>query len=291
MLVYVDDLIIAGNDVDAIDKLKKYLSSCFHMKDLGLLKYFIGIEVARGPEGIFLCQRKYELDIITEIGLLGAKPHLVPVEQNHCLALADGTLMANPERYRRLVGRLIYLTITRSELCYSVHVLAQFMQNPILDHWEAALRVVRNLKGSPGQDIFLSSDSDLRLLAYCDSDWASCPLTRRTLTGYVVLLDNSPISWKTKKQHTVSHSSAEAEYRSMATTICELKWLRGILRFLGVFNEILHACIVTVKQRYILLPILCTMRERNILRLIVTLFEMKYNDEVLLQAMCVRTNN
>ncbi|KAJ8899522.1 hypothetical protein K2173_018496 [Erythroxylum novogranatense] len=201
------DLIIAGNDVDAIDKLKQYLSSCFHMKDLGLFKYFLGNEAARGTEGIFLS--------------------LVPIEQNHRLALADGTLMADPERYRRLVGRLIYLTITRPELYYSVHVLAQFMQNPRMDHWEAALRVA----------FFLSSDSDLRLLAYCDSDWASCPLNRRSLAGYVVLLGKSPISWKTKKQHTISRSSTEVEYRFMTTTTCELKWLPRLLQFLGVFDE------------------------------------------------------
>ena len=193
VLVYVDDLVIAGNDSKAITQFKEYLSDCFHMKDFGPLKYFLGIEVARGSEGIFLCQRKFALDILSETGLLGSKPVGFPIEQNHQLALAEGPFLDEPEKYRRLVGRLIYLTITRPELSYVVHILAQFMQTPRQDHWDAALRVVRYLKGNPGQGIFLRSNSNLRLFTYCDSDWASCPLTRRSLTGYIVLLGNSPI--------------------------------------------------------------------------------------------------
>jgi hypothetical protein len=104
VLVYVDDLIIAGNTPSVIKRFKLYLSTCFHMKDLGVLKYFLGIEVARNPTGIFLCQRKYALDIISEAGLLGAKPAATPLEQNHRLSLADGQLLSNPEQYQRLVG-------------------------------------------------------------------------------------------------------------------------------------------------------------------------------------------
>jgi hypothetical protein len=234
VLVYVDDLIISGNNHKEIESFKSYLSTCFHMKDLGHLKYFLGIEVARNSNGIFLCQRKYSLDIITETGLLGAKPVGFPLDQNHHLPLATGSPLPNPERYRRLVGRLVYLTVTRHDLSYSVHMLAQFMQKPLQEHWNAALRVVRYLKGNPGQGIFLQADSDLQLYAWCDSDWASCPLTRRSLTGWIIFLGNSPISWKTKKQHVVSRSSAEAEYRSMATTLCELKWLKALLVSLGI---------------------------------------------------------
>lgn len=140
------------------------------MKDLGVLKYFLEIEVSRGNPGIFLCERKYALDIVAETGLLGGKPVRFPIEQNHLLALSTAPLMDNPESYRRLVGRLIYLTITRPELSYCVHVLVLFMQQSHDDHWEAALRVVRYLKGNPGQGIFLNANTDLRLYAYCDSD-------------------------------------------------------------------------------------------------------------------------
>jgi len=128
VLFYVDDLIISGNDHEAIMKFKSYLSECFHMKDLGVLKYFLGVEVARNPKGIFLCQRKYALDIFSEAGLLQAKPARVPLEQQHRLALADRQLLNDPERYRRLVGCLIYLCFTHPKLSYCVRVLSQFIQ-------------------------------------------------------------------------------------------------------------------------------------------------------------------
>jgi transposase InsO family protein len=234
VLVYVDDLIIGGNDHATINSFKDYLHSCFHMKDLGKLKYFLGVEVARSNSGIFLCQRKYALDIIKETGFLGSKPASTPMEQNHRLALAEGPELSHPDQFRRLVGRLLYLCFTRPELTYSVHVLSQFMHQPRQEHWEAALRVVRYLKGKPGQGILLNRNCDLKLSGWCDSDWASCPLTRKSLTGWIIHLGDSPISWKTKKQQTVSRSSAEAEYRSMAATVCELKWLKDILADLSV---------------------------------------------------------
>ncbi|MCF7184081.1 reverse transcriptase domain-containing protein, partial [Corynebacterium parakroppenstedtii] len=124
VLVYVDDLIISGNNSTAIASFKAYLSSCFHMKDLGVLKYFLGVEVARNADGIFLSQRKYALDIITDTGLLGAKPANVPLSPNHSLALADGDPLPDLEFYRRLVGRLIYLSFTRPDLAYAVHTRA-----------------------------------------------------------------------------------------------------------------------------------------------------------------------
>lgn len=126
-----------------------------------------------------------------------------------------------------MVSRLIYLCFTRPELSYCVHC-------PQEEHWEAALRVVRFFKRKPGQGILLRSACDLKLHGWCDSDWAGFPLTWRSLTGWFIFLGNSPISWKTKKQQIVSRSSAKAEYRSMATTTCELKWLKGILLSLGV---------------------------------------------------------
>nr|GEV07465.1 retrovirus-related Pol polyprotein from transposon TNT 1-94 [Tanacetum cinerariifolium] len=169
--------------------------------NMGTLKYFLGVEVARAQDGIFLCQWKYALEIICEAGLLGAKPLKIPMKQNYRLGLAKGCLFENPEQYRRLV---------------------------------AAIRVVRFLKGSPGQGILLKSKCDLQLRGWYDADWACFPLTRRSLTGWLVYLGDSPVSWKTKKQHTVLRSSAEVEYRFMVLTTGELKWLKGILKSLGI---------------------------------------------------------
>jgi len=146
-------------------------------------------------------------------------------------------LLPDPKPYRRLLGRLIYLGVTRPDLAFSVHVLAQFMQTPRFDHWLAALRLIRYLKSDPGQGILLRADSNFQVTGWCDADWDSCPLTRRSVTGYFVQLGDSPISWKTKKQKTVSLSSAEAEYRAIAKLVQELIWIKIMLKTLGVVHK------------------------------------------------------
>lgn len=234
VLVYVDDIIITGSSASYISTLQSFLSQRFHLKDLGPLKFFLGIEVARSEKGICLSQRKYTLEILEEVGLLGAKPCSFPMEQKLKLSTSSGDLLSDPSRYRRLIGRLIYLTITRPDIVYSVHVLSQFMSAPRKPHLDAATLVLRYLKSSPGQGVLLPSNSPLQLQVYCDSDWASCPDTRRSITGYCSFLGQSPISWRTKKQNTVSRSSAEAEYRSMAAATSEIIWLRSLLNDLGI---------------------------------------------------------
>ena len=227
VLIYVDDLLVFGNNSAALSTFKEYLGTWFRMMDLGKLKYFLGLEVARNDEGIFLSQRKYALEIIQETGMLGSKPVTFPMEQNHNLAADKSPFLMNPARYRRLPGRLIYLLFARLDLSYSVHLLSQFMQAPREAHWEAAMRIVRFLKSTAGQGIIFRSHTDLTLTVYCDSDWGDCPLSRRSLIAYVSLLGGSPISWKTKKQDTVAHFSAESEYRA------EILSLRQLLEELG----------------------------------------------------------
>lgn len=186
-MVYVDDSILSGNDSTALTLFKTYLSSCFHMKDLGVLKYFLGLEVARSSAGFFLWQHKYSLDIVSEVGLLGCKLASSPIEQNHRLGHVAGPLFTEPLAYRLLVGRLVYLAVTRLGITYVVHFLYQFMQTPSQAHWDAALRVMRYLKGTPGQGILLRSGSDLYLSGWCDSNWAACPPNLSLFYGLVCL--------------------------------------------------------------------------------------------------------
>ncbi|XP_021773304.1 uncharacterized protein LOC110737266 [Chenopodium quinoa] len=221
-------------ELHQMDVHNAFLHGDLHEEDLGVLKYFLGIEVARSPTRLFLSQRKYSLDIISETGLMGSKPAHTPMEQNHKLARATGPLLTDPTAYKRLVGRLVYLGVTRPDLTYSLHVLSQFMKAPKQEHWEAAMRVVRYLKCTPSQGILLRLNSELTLQGWCVSDWATCPLTRRSLSGWLVFLGKSPIAWKTKKQDTVATSSPEAEYRSMYGITCEMKYLKVLLLSLGV---------------------------------------------------------
>ena len=231
-LVYVDDILIVGNDDDEIDSFKKALQSAFKLRDLGPAKYFLGFEIARNETGISINQRKYTLELLQDAGYLGCKPVSVPMEPN--LKLSDSTtsgdLLTDASVYRKIVGKLLYLTHTRPDITYAVHKLSQFMSAPRNDHLKAAHRVLRYLKNDPAQGLFYSASSETTLTAFCDADWGACLDSRRSTTGYCIFLGDSLISWRAKKQQTVSRSSSEAEYRSMADTTCELIWLDYLLR-------------------------------------------------------------
>uniref|UniRef100_A0A2N9GDP6 CCHC-type domain-containing protein n=1 Tax=Fagus sylvatica TaxID=28930 RepID=A0A2N9GDP6_FAGSY len=201
LLVYVDDILIASNDMPSVNALKDYLHAEFKLKDLGNLKYFLGLEVARSTKGISLCQRKYALDILSDSGMLGSKPMATPMEQNLKISQSTGEILVDPSPYRRLVGRLLYLTVTRPDISYSVQRLSQFMSKPTDIYLTAAYRVLRYIKGTSGQGLFFPSHLDLQLKAFSDSDWAGCPDTRRSIT----------------------------EYRAMASVVCELMWLLSLL--------------------------------------------------------------
>lgn len=130
---------------------------------------------------------------------------------------------------------MLYLNFTRPDISYVVQQLSQFLHSPTEVHWKAAIHVLKYLKGCPSKGLFFGKNTfPIEITAFSDSDWASCKDTRRSLTGYCIFMGNSMISWKTKKQKTVSRSSCEAEYRSLAATVCELLWISYILRDLNV---------------------------------------------------------
>jgi len=188
ILVYIDDILIAGNDLPAITNFKTMLAHHFHIKDLGKLKYFLGLEVAHSPTGISLNQRKYALDILADCGHLGTRPTAFPMEQNLKLNNIDGDLLPDPSSFRQLVRRLIYLTITRPDIVFLVNILSQFMHQPRQPHYDAVVRVLCYIKFTPGQGLFFPASSNLQVSAYSDSDWASCPLTRRSTIGFLFSL-------------------------------------------------------------------------------------------------------
>ncbi|XP_019190323.1 PREDICTED: uncharacterized protein LOC109184740 [Ipomoea nil] len=205
------------------------LDAAFRIKDLGRLSYFLGLEALRVPSGLYLCQRKYTLEILEENGFLDAKPAKTPCNAGQKLTKDEGKLIEKPEIYRKLIGKLLYLTNTRPDISYSVQQLSQFVDEPKDTHLNAAHRVLRYLKGSPGKGLFYPSQSQAKLQGFSDSDWVACTESRKSITGFCVYLGNSLISWKSKKQVTVSRSSSEAEYRALAATVCEIQWLKYLL--------------------------------------------------------------
>ena len=143
------------------------------------------------------------------------------MEQNLHLSKDVGKLLPNASQYRKLIGRLLYLTLTRPDITYALHRLSQFLSEPRESHMLAVNRILQYLKGTPGRGLFFSSSSSMQVKAFCDVDWAGCPDSKRSIIGYSVFLGDSLISWRSKKQSTVSRSSAKAKYRAMATTTCE----------------------------------------------------------------------
>jgi Reverse transcriptase (RNA-dependent DNA polymerase) len=235
VLVYVDDLVITGNDESGITSLKQHLNENFDIKDLGKLKYFLGIEVARSNKGLFLSQRKYVIDMLKETGKLGVKPANTPMEYNSKF-ITNNDLLDNIEQFQRLVGKLIYLTITRPDISYAVSYISQFMQKPTKGHMELVNRLLRYLKASPGRGILMRRNGHTKIEGYVDADWAGNPTDRRSTSGLCILVGGNPVVWRSKKQSVVARSSAEAEYRAMASATSEIVWLRALLNELKCTN-------------------------------------------------------
>ena len=237
ILIYVDDIIITGSNKEGIISTKAFLKSSFDIKDLGELKYFLGIEICRSKEGFFLSQRKYTLDILNEAGKLGARVAKTPLEEGYKV-LREGEIEDTPfgdfKLYRRMVGKLIYLTITRPDICFAVNQVSQYMQAPKVHHWNMVERIMRYLREAPGQGVWMGCNKSTEIVGYCDADWAGDRVDRRSTTGYCTFIGGNLVTWKSKKQKVVSCSSAEAEYRAMRKLTSELIWIRNLLRDLGI---------------------------------------------------------
>ncbi|RVW89802.1 Retrovirus-related Pol polyprotein from transposon TNT 1-94 [Vitis vinifera] len=207
LIVHVDDMVITGDDIEEISRLQGQLASEFEMKNLGGLKYFLGIEVARSTQGIFLSQRKYVLDLLSEVGLLECKPVDTPIVQNHKLGIYTNQKPTDKGRYQRLVGKLIDLSHTRPDIAYAVSVVSQFMHCPSEEHMEAVIRILRYLKSSPGKGLMFSKNDHVRVDGYT------------TQIGLGTSL--------------IGSRHQEVEFRGMAKGLCELLWLKRLLTEIG----------------------------------------------------------
>lgn len=237
----MDDILLTGTYIPFITHVKAVLHSSFTIKDPGLARYYLGLEIHRTPEGMYLHQHKFIFDMLVEAGLEDCKPLSLPVDATVKLSPHDGELLEDPSIYRRFVGKLLYLTVSRPDIAFIVHHLSQFLQQPRVPHMVAVQRVLRYLKATPFQGIFYSISSPLKLEAFCDNDWGSCLDSAgllKSVTGMCLLLGSSLVVWHSSKQKVISRSTAEAELRAIADTACELSWLTLLLFELQVLQDL-----------------------------------------------------
>lgn len=188
LIVYVDDILLTGDDSAEAKRMKQVLAKNFEIKDLGPIKYFLGMEISRSKKGISVSQLKYTIDLLKETGFLRCKPADTPIEANHKLGYEKGEVPVDKGKYQRLVGRLIYLSHTRPDIAYAVSVVSRFMYEPYENHLGAVHRILRYLKGTPGKGLFFGKNESRKIEAFTDADWAGSASDRRSTTGYFTFI-------------------------------------------------------------------------------------------------------
>ncbi|CAA7040557.1 unnamed protein product [Microthlaspi erraticum] len=235
VLVYVDNIIVLGNRPELVISVEKSLGTRFFIKDLCDIQYFLGIEVTRTSHGLHLMQRKYIVDLLTKTHMLDAKPITTPMATSPKLTLHSGKPLDSAKEYRMVVGSLQYLAFTRPDITFSVNKLSLYMHSPMEDHWQAAKRVFWYLAGMLTHGIFLNSSSTLTIHGFYDADWVGDVDDYNSTNAFIVYLGKNPISWSSKKLKGVARSSTEVDYRDVANTAAEIRWICSLLTELGLF--------------------------------------------------------
>ncbi|KAK2978125.1 hypothetical protein RJ640_028679 [Escallonia rubra] len=232
--VYVDDIILTGNNTTFLDSFVNTVDHRFSLKDLGPLHHFLSVEVINTTDGLFLSQHRHIHDLLHTFLMTCAKEVNTPMCNTSTLTLQDGSSLVDPTPYRKLVRALQYLSLTRPDVCFAVNRLSQFMNSPTELHWTALKRVLRYLKAIIHHGLYLRRRVPLTLHAFIDSDWGGDRDNGRTTTGYILYLGSNPISWKSSRQKSVSRSSSEAEYKAIANSTVEIMWVTILLYELGL---------------------------------------------------------
>ncbi|GJR08707.1 retrovirus-related pol polyprotein from transposon RE1 [Tanacetum coccineum] len=213
------------------------MESEFNMSNMGLVSYFLGMEIKQLPNGVHISQRKYASDMLKKFKMFLCKPVTSPLVYKCKLSKDDGKNLANPTRFRSIVGSLLYLTISRPDLAFAASFLLRFMGDPSSSHLGAAKRVLRYVKGSLDLGIMFKRNKYVKLEGYADSDWAGSIDDSKSTSGYIFTLGSSVFCWNSKKQSVVAQSSAEAEYISVAGAVNHAIWIRKLLSDLDLTQE------------------------------------------------------
>ncbi|WVZ66178.1 hypothetical protein U9M48_015440 [Paspalum notatum var. saurae] len=233
LLLYVDDILLTASTTPLLKAIVTKLQNALAIKDLGPVHYFLGIQVTRTAAGFILSQQKYAEELLERANMSKCKPVSTPIDTSGKPAADDSPPVSDPMEYRSLAGGLQYLTMTRPDIAHAVQQICLHMHDPRHSHLALLKRTLRYVRGTSHLGLHLYSSSDTDIRAYSDADWAGCPDTRRSTSGFCVYLGDSLVSWSSKRQPTVSRSSAEAEYRGVANAVAECVWLRQLLLELG----------------------------------------------------------
>jgi hypothetical protein len=238
LLLYVDDIILTASSSALLQRIMTRLSSEFAMTDLGALHHFLGIAVTRSSDGLFLSQRQYAIELLQRACMAECHPTSKLVDTHAKLSATDEDLLSEKDasEYRSLAGALQYLTLTRPDLAYAVQQVCLFMHAPREPHRALVKRILRFVQGL-SSGLHIGTGSVTKLTAYSDADWAGCPDSRRSTSGFCVYLGDNLVSWTSKRQTTMSRSSAEAEYRAVAHVVAECCWLRQLLQELHIHHK------------------------------------------------------
>jgi hypothetical protein len=235
--VYVDDLIITGPSKASIDAFKQEMMASFSMSDLGLLSYYLGIQVTQEKGVITLCQSSYTLKILEQAGMKGCNPCHVPMENRLKLSKNDKTPPVDKTKYISVIGSLRYLVNTRPNIAYSVGIVSRYMEDPKASHWAAVKQILRYLSGTVNYGCIYKklNTAETMLTGYSDSDLAGDVDDRKSTSGSVFLLGSCLVTWASQKQRVVALSSCEAEYIASANAACQGIWLSRLLgELLGI---------------------------------------------------------
>ena len=228
LILYVHDLLVTGSNNEGICSLKQKLMQRFDMTELGNVNYYLGIKFIRSDFRIFLSQKAYASQILSEFDMETCTPASVPMVEGTHLQIEEDLPKVDARKFQRLIGMLIYLVNTKLEILYATRVLNRYMHDPRVPHMEATYHVLRYIKGALDFGILYRKDHSPTLIGYTDADWGNCKTDRKSITGWVFVSVEGPTSWSSKKQQTIAISSTDAEAKPLTNGIREAIWLRTL---------------------------------------------------------------
>jgi hypothetical protein len=254
--IYVDDIIFGSTNKSTCEEFSRIMIQKFEMSMMGELKYFLGFQIKRLQDGTFISQTKYIQDILQKFGMKDGNPIKTPMGTDGHLNLGTGGKSVDQKVYRSMIGSLLYLCASRSDIMLSICMCARFQGNPKEVHLRAVKRIMRYLVYTPKFGLWYPKGSTFDLIGYSDADWAGCKINRKSTSGTCQFLGRSLVSWASKKQNFVALSTAEAEYIAAGHCCAQLLWTRQTLRYYGYkLSKVLSYVIMRVLSTWRIIPL------------------------------------